>query len=755
MANGYLTFKGTASFTLKQYSVSSKTWDGTLEYSTDGSSWNVWNIGSTVISSSSTAPYVLYLRGTGNTKITGKSSDARFVFTTTGTIDCIGRIDTLLDYQTVLSGGTPTMANYCCFFMFYNCTSLTSAPALPATTLADFCYASMFYNCISLISAPALPATTLADDCYHEMFRGCTSLTSAPALPATSLATYCYFSMFYGCTSLTSVPTLPATTLKSNCYNNMFRGCTSIKLSTTQNGVYKSAIRIPSTGTGTNGTNSLTDMFTGTGGTFTGTPDINTTYYIAHTYVNNITLNAKWIENTSMTPEGLTAGKDSNGYVTESISRTLGNLVHCAKQTYAEMTTLSYMKYIMEGMMVARVVDFENLKESLLIGDFERLNCFKNRKRCTVAADGTINHWYGETGYAENGTDGDVMVYQPKFYYKVEPLKLEPISGSIGYHIRKAIYYISDAPIGGFKLHPAFINHNGNEVDGFFIGAYEGCVYDVSASAYILNDTGTVDFTSGTGDKFASITNAKPASGITNNLTADNILVLCKNKGTGWYSMGIKQYSMNQLMMLIEYGPNSQAGIASGVVGLTDDSSTNMSLLTGSTSSIGNGTGRAASSTNGTTTYTDADKTSVSYRGMENPYGNIWEFEQGASLYGNGSQRGGQPYIANDFNYVEGKYTDNYNPVGFTIASASNYVTAFGYGDEKYDWLMMASDTAVSTSSIVHDYQYIVSSLNGARGLGIGGRWDAGDRAGVFYWDAHSAGSKYRTSGGRLCKYNA
>ena len=59
--------------------------------------------------------------------------------------------------------------------------------------LADSCYDSMFYGCTSLTKAPALPATTLASNCYHNMFFGCTSLTQAPALPATTLASSCYY----------------------------------------------------------------------------------------------------------------------------------------------------------------------------------------------------------------------------------------------------------------------------------------------------------------------------------------------------------------------------------------------------------------------------------------------------------------------------------------------------------------------------------------------------------------------------------
>ena len=125
----------------------------------------------------------------------------------------------------------------------------------------------------------SLPATTLISHCYDSMFYECTSLTSAPTLPATTLADSCYYSMFYKCTSLTSAPTLPATTLESKCYYSMFGYCTSLKLSITQTSEYKTAYRIPTSGTGTTATNALQSMFSNTGGTFTGTPNINTTYY--------------------------------------------------------------------------------------------------------------------------------------------------------------------------------------------------------------------------------------------------------------------------------------------------------------------------------------------------------------------------------------------------------------------------------------------------------------------------------------------
>ena len=301
----YLTFSSPNSFTLA-VGDATKHWDGTLEYFASNKTWTAWDGTTTLSSVDNDGEYVLYLRGTGNIVITGNTSNYRLVLTGSN-IKCIGNIENLLDYATVTAGNHPTMKSFCYSNMFRNCTALTQAPALPATTLASQCYSNMFYGCNSLTQAPALPATTLANQCYSSMFNGCTSLTHAPDLPATTLANSCYSNMFRnctaltqapalqattladscyeymfgGCTSLTQSPALPATTLANYCYSNMFRGCTSLKLSTTQTGEYIQEYRIPSSGTGTTTTDALTNMFANTGGTFTGTPSINTTYYLS------------------------------------------------------------------------------------------------------------------------------------------------------------------------------------------------------------------------------------------------------------------------------------------------------------------------------------------------------------------------------------------------------------------------------------------------------------------------------------------
>ena len=216
-------------------------------------------------------------------------------FTMTGKIAASGNIQYLLDK----TGELLSVSAYCYAYMFYNCTSLTTAPELPATTLANSCYASMFYRCTSLTTAPALPATTLADYCYRHMFYGCTSLTTAPALPATTLANGCYRHMFKDCTSLTTAPELPATTLADSCYNQMFFGCSnltsapSLPATTLANSCYEdmfngcTRLKVNQNGSGTKiftcpDTSGLTspvsNMFFRTGGEFTGTPTTGNTY---------------------------------------------------------------------------------------------------------------------------------------------------------------------------------------------------------------------------------------------------------------------------------------------------------------------------------------------------------------------------------------------------------------------------------------------------------------------------------------------
>lgn len=409
-------------------------------------------------------------------------------------------------------------------------------------------------------------------------------------------------------------------------------------------------------------------------------------------------------------------------------------------------------------------VDYKNKTFKRLAGaanltkgsDFDKFTMFGGRKRCNVADDGSIVAWYGDADYKEDGSMGQVMVYQPKFYYLVCPVEYDPIDTGIGYHLRKANYYVSEKPRAGFRLHPAFYDASGNEIDYFLTSAYEGSIYDASASAYLLNDEQVMN----TGeDKFSSIAGARPASGSSQNLTRPNIEAMAQNRGTNWHGDLIKQVSAEQMLMIIEMGMmNLQTAIAQGVVSLPwttgSDTTSSYAAATGSTASLGNGTGRAEKTTTYdggvAKEYTVDGKTSVCWRGKENFWGNIWKFVYGINIWGNGKMGGGQPYICSDFSFAESKNSGNYEPAGFTVTNANGYISAMGYSTA-CDWLFIASECLGNSSLPVGDYTYITENLNGYHIALLGGYWDSWAYAGGFYWALLSGvGNRSRNVGGRL-----
>ena len=192
----------------------------TLEYKLDSGEWTSYTVGNAI--DLTDGQEVSFRAGaSGNSSFSQSYSNYyQFVFSGSGTVAASGNIMSLLNRE----GGLTIPTSYCFAGLFEGCTSLTTAPTLPATTLAKYCYLHLFDGCSGLIAAPELPATTLADGCYSCMF-AYSGLTTAPELPATTLAENCYSNMFEECTSLTTPPTLPATTLAKFCYSAMFVNC--------------------------------------------------------------------------------------------------------------------------------------------------------------------------------------------------------------------------------------------------------------------------------------------------------------------------------------------------------------------------------------------------------------------------------------------------------------------------------------------------------------------------------------------------
>ena len=147
-----------------------------LEYSTDESHWKPYTIGETITLADST--FLLFRSGEHKNRKFSKDDENYYHFEISGPISAQGNTMSLLnrDFSTQLS-------KYAFFALFEGCTSLLSAPELPATTMEYGCYAQMFSGCTALKSAPELPAEALAMNCYQRMFRGCSTLSSAYIVP--------------------------------------------------------------------------------------------------------------------------------------------------------------------------------------------------------------------------------------------------------------------------------------------------------------------------------------------------------------------------------------------------------------------------------------------------------------------------------------------------------------------------------------------------------------------------------------------
>lgn len=388
-------------------------------------------------------------------------------------------------------------------------------------------------------------------------------------------------------------------------------------------------------------------------------------------------------------------------------------------------------------------VDFKNRKFTRLAGAvsmtpgaaFDAVKAFGGRKRCNVANDGTVNAYYGEAGYSETGSNGQVMVEQPKFYYKVVPLELEKVEGGKGFHMRKVRYYVSDTKKAGFKLHPAFIQ-DGVEKNFIYLSAYEGSTFDTDAGVYNTTDAQTVDWTN---DLLASIAGAKPTSGLTQGgATRNGFRTIAAKRGAGWSQQTVQAATATELLFLVEYASfNMQSKIGVGVTNKTDNGTTSMTEITGYTANLGNATG-SVNNPDGWNI--------VTYRGEENFFGNIWKWIDGINIYNYGV---GSVHIA-DHGFKDNTDADPYQDAGITICGANGYVSAFGYSED-FDWLFIASECSGDSALPVGDYFYQVKANKSWTVALLGGSWRSGTDAGGFDWDVYDgSGLHTRALGGRL-----
>ena len=407
--------------------------------------------------------------------------------------------------------------------------------------------------------------------------------------------------------------------------------------------------------------------------------------------------------------------------------------------------------------------------------DYNQSPVYGNRRRCNVTDDGKIVAFFGDEAYTETGAletqVGDVvvgtkvqcMVMQPKFYYKRIPVRLEKQVDDTyqvkGYHMTKWIDLISPTARDGFKLHPAFKKGN-EELDYYFIGENDGCIE--TSGTYDLTDSGTLSASPYTGQKFSSIAGAKPASGATlagvsatgnKNLTRDAVRKLCANRGVDWIQEDITIASAEQMLFVVEYATfNIQAVsvFGSGVTNLPWVDNINNSVPNPANTTLGNGSGKITVKyihSNGTAYDVDVPV----YRGVKNPFGNIWKFIDGFLRKHSAGSDCNEAYWQDGSKDFSDTIAD-YIATGFSCATKEGYIKAFGYSED-CDFMYMTSKVGGDSNRPVGDYYYVNMSNNNIYIALLGASWSYGARSGLFFWGLNRVASgRYCYFGGRLCR---
>lgn len=369
--------------------------------------------------------------------------------------------------------------------------------------------------------------------------------------------------------------------------------------------------------------------------------------------------------------------------------------------------------------------------------NFDQFKMFGQRRRCIVADDRTILAFYGDAAYTETGkltqavtkngntyavgTSCQVMVYQPKFYYKVTPITSVANPNGTGYMIRKATYQVAAVQYSGFKVHPNFVR-NSDEVPYMLQSAFEAATQN-SSNNYITTNASL-------GNRLASIAGAKPATGSdgSNNHTFTRATArsLAAARGTGWQIGDVLTAACSQLLFMIEYATmDSQTAIGQGNVNSTSNYSGVVS--TGGTSSLGNASGQASGT---------AGQCSITYRGEENLWGNVWTWQDGANAYNSST---GILYWA-DHGFADDTSSSPYQSTGYNFARGNGYVSAFGYSAD-CDFLFIPCEVSGDSANPVGDYFYQNYSSSSMTVAYLGGGCDLGSQAGLFCWDVYSDSS--------------
>lgn len=347
--------------------------------------------------------------------------------------------------------------------------------------------------------------------------------------------------------------------------------------------------------------------------------------------------------------------------------------------------------------------------------------------------------------------DGSIMTEIPEHWYKLYT------NGT------KFRMMLSEIPLPGY-----------NHIDKFYISTYEACIsrsegklwsenlYAYSDGNSSLNNLRGGDNTSDWDGTYRSLL-GRPVT----NLTRDQFRQAARKRGSGWEMYTYNAHKTLFWLFAVEYATLdsqkpfnaqkdangfAQGGLGPGPTQMTDWTNFNNAnplIPCGYTNEFGNGSGEKAYVVKNASGGTHATLMANRYRGIENPFGHIWKYTDGANIQVTTGDSGLSILFTTDdpSNFSDTSYT-GYDKKG-NICRTNGYAKKMLLGE---DGDIVATEVGGSSSTYWCDYYYTYTSANRIQVLLIGGSADIGQNSGLAYintHDASSAAAKY--FGSRLC----
>lgn len=372
-------------------------------------------------------------------------------------------------------------------------------------------------------------------------------------------------------------------------------------------------------------------------------------------------------------------------------------------------------------------------------------------RRCLLDRDGGVKEYLdNELSWGGSYLDYAVMTEIPEHWYKLY------------FNGTKFRMMLSEVPLPGYK-----------HVDKFYISTYEARIYRTdnllcsAAGASKLSDPNSINFRGGDNTAEWDDTYRSLLGCPVTNLTRDQFRQAARKRGSGWEMYTYGAHKTLFWLFAVEYATlNSQKpfnaqkdanGFAQGGLGLgptqmtdwTNFNNNNPLIPCGYTNEFGNGSGEKAYVVKNASGGTHATLMANRYRGIENPFGHIWKYTDGANIQVTTGDTGLSILWTTDdpSNFSDTSYT-GYDKKG-NICRTNGYAKKMLLGE---DGDIIATEVGGSSSTYWCDYHYTYTSANRMQVVLVGGAAGDGSAAGLAYvntYDAPSAATRY--FGSRFC----